>query len=167
MPKTKRIQTYENAEIEVTFNPNVCIHAAVCLRELPSVFDVSKRRWIQLEGAPPERVLETVAQCPSGALAARTLMDGESAQEALRDCGQAAAEEVRSIDAGTAATPEEGIEGFSIDDEQARRIGEFIASESSPVGIDAKKTHVVILAQLEAIEERLRRIEDRLAAMGY
>lgn len=34
-----------------------------------------------------------------------------------------------------------------------------IASDTSPVGIDAKKTHVMILSMLERIEERLARIE--------
>jgi len=37
-----------------------------------------------------------------------------------------------------------------------------IASESSPVGIDAKKTHVLILHRLQRIEERLQRIESAL-----
>ena len=35
-----------------------------------------------------------------------------------------------------------------------------IASDDSPVGIDAKKTHIMILHQLREIDERLRRIED-------
>lgn len=37
-----------------------------------------------------------------------------------------------------------------------------IASDGSPVGIDAKKTHVMILYQLREIEERLKRIEASL-----
>ncbi len=37
-----------------------------------------------------------------------------------------------------------------------------IASDSSPVGIDAKKTHIMILHQLREIDERLRRIEESL-----
>jgi len=37
-----------------------------------------------------------------------------------------------------------------------------IASETSPVGIDAKKTHVIILHKLQEIEARLRRIEAAL-----
>ncbi len=37
-----------------------------------------------------------------------------------------------------------------------------ISSEASPVGIDAKKTHIIILHKLQEIDERLRRIEDRL-----
>jgi hypothetical protein len=54
-------------------------------------------------------------------------------------------------------------------DEIARQI----SSDASPVGIDAKKTHVMILhllerieQRLEATEQRLARIEDRLAEGG-
>ena len=37
-----------------------------------------------------------------------------------------------------------------------------IASDASPVGIDAKKTHIIIIHQLHKIEERLARIEESL-----
>ena len=37
-----------------------------------------------------------------------------------------------------------------------------ISSEVSPVGIDEKKTHIIILHKLQEIDERLRRIEARL-----
>jgi hypothetical protein len=37
-----------------------------------------------------------------------------------------------------------------------------ISSEQSPVGIDAKKTHIIILHKLVEIEARLMRIEARL-----
>ena len=43
-----------------------------------------------------------------------------------------------------------------------RAIEKEIASTESPVGIDAKKTHVMILHQLRVIEERLARIEAAL-----
>ena len=39
------------------------------------------------------------------------------------------------------------------------RIEEAIYSADSPVGIDAKKTHVMILYTLEQIDKRLRRLE--------
>lgn len=38
-------------------------------------------------------------------------------------------------------------------------IARAIASDDSPVGIDAKKTHVMILYLLERIDERLARLE--------
>jgi hypothetical protein len=43
-----------------------------------------------------------------------------------------------------------------------RTIAEEIGSDTSPVGIDAKKTHIMILHQLARIEERLTRIEEAL-----
>jgi hypothetical protein len=38
-------------------------------------------------------------------------------------------------------------------------IEELIGSETSPVGIDAKKTHIIILHKLIEIERRLARLE--------
>ncbi len=35
----------------------------------------------------------------------------------------------------------------------------LIASDSSPVGIDAKKTHIIIISKLVQIEQRLERLE--------
>ncbi len=40
-----------------------------------------------------------------------------------------------------------------------REIEELIASDDSPVGIDAKKTHIIILHQLRRIEARLEQLE--------
>jgi hypothetical protein len=42
------------------------------------------------------------------------------------------------------------------------RIAREITSDDSPVGIDAKKTHVLILHKLIEIEKRLSQIEARL-----
>ena len=39
---------------------------------------------------------------------------------------------------------------------------EIIGSDASPVGIDAKKTHVLILYKLQEIERRLSTLESRL-----
>ncbi len=35
----------------------------------------------------------------------------------------------------------------------------LIASEASPVGIDAKKTHIIIISKLVQIEQRLDKLE--------
>ena len=45
--------------------------------------------------------------------------------------------------------------------EDYQRIAREIASDASPVGIDAKKTHVMILFKLEEIERRLTALEAR------
>lgn len=44
-----------------------------------------------------------------------------------------------------------------------RAIESLIASDDSPVGIDAKKTHVLILYKLARIEERLSKLESAAA----
>lgn len=51
----------------------------------------------------------------------------------------------------------------SLDDIAA--IEKLIASDQSPVGIDAKKTHVIIIGKLLEIEARLERME-RAATSG-
>ncbi len=40
-----------------------------------------------------------------------------------------------------------------------RKIEKLIASDDSPVGIDAKKTHIIILHKLLRIEARLEKLE--------
>ena len=67
-PMVKPLQTYDTAGITVTFDPNVCIHSAVCIRGLPTVFDVNRKRWVRPELASPEEVAAQVSRCPSGAL---------------------------------------------------------------------------------------------------
>lgn len=42
------------------------------------------------------------------------------------------------------------------------QIAREISSDSSPVGIDAKKTHIIIIEKLMRIEERLDRLERKL-----
>lgn len=42
------------------------------------------------------------------------------------------------------------------------RISEEIFSATSPVGIDAKKTHIIIIKMLEDIDKRLENIEEEL-----
>jgi hypothetical protein len=50
-----------------------------------------------------------------------------------------------------------------IPENDRERIAALIHSDASPVGIDAKKTHVLILHKLEMLERRLAAIEARLA----
>lgn len=52
---------------------------------------------------------------------------------------------------------------LTLPEEAYRHIEHEIESNKSPVGIDAKKTHVIILHKLLEIEARLDRIERTLA----
>lgn len=63
-----RLQVYETPEITVTFEPDLCIHSGVCVRGLPAVFDVGRKRWVRPEAATPDEVEAQIARCPSGAL---------------------------------------------------------------------------------------------------
>ena len=65
---TTRLQVYETPEITVTFDPAVCIHSGVCVRGLPAVFDVGRKRWVRPEAATADQVAAQIARCPSGAL---------------------------------------------------------------------------------------------------
>jgi hypothetical protein len=51
---------------------------------------------------------------------------------------------------------------MQIDQSEFDRIAKQIHSDASPVGIDAKKTHIMIIHMLEQMDERLRRVEQKL-----
>lgn len=42
------------------------------------------------------------------------------------------------------------------------QIANEISSDESPVGIDAKKTHIIIIEKLMQIEERLNQLEKKI-----
>ncbi len=48
---------------------------------------------------------------------------------------------------------------LEVDDEKKAQIEKVITSEDSPVGIDAKKTHIIIITTLVEIEKRLDALE--------
>ena len=62
------LRAYEGAEVTVLYNPRICSHAAVCVSELPAVFDPDRRPWIVPDEAPAEAVRAACRDCPSGAL---------------------------------------------------------------------------------------------------
>jgi uncharacterized Fe-S cluster protein YjdI len=75
---SNRVQVYETPEITVTFDPDVCVHSGVCVRGLPAVFDVKRKRWVQPELASAAEVAAQVARCPSGALQYRLKKEKDS-----------------------------------------------------------------------------------------
>lgn len=70
---TRKIHT--GRELDVSFDGEVCQHAARCVGGLPSVFDTAARPWIRPDAASADAVRATVARCPSGARGARTRRD--------------------------------------------------------------------------------------------
>ena len=52
---------------------------------------------------------------------------------------------------------------FEIDETTYNQIAETIHSDSSPVGIDAKKTHILILNALAQLNDKVDRLEIEIA----
>ncbi|MEO5787664.1 MAG: (4Fe-4S)-binding protein [Gelidibacter sp.] len=59
---------FSNSNITIIYEPSVCISAGRCARELSDVFRTSVIPWIDLDGAPSQKIIEQVKKCPSGAL---------------------------------------------------------------------------------------------------
>jgi len=50
---------------------------------------------------------------------------------------------------------------LDVEDSKKEEIGNAITSADSPVGIDAKKTHIIIINKLIEIEKRLDKLEKK------
>lgn len=61
-------KTYAGSEVDVSFDPEVCIHSGNCVRGLPAVFDTNRKPWIVPDAAAADDVVALVERCPSGAL---------------------------------------------------------------------------------------------------
>ncbi len=59
---------YSNDDITVEWKPELCQHSKRCFTQLPEVFDPKLRKWINPNGASPEKITGQVGKCPSGAL---------------------------------------------------------------------------------------------------
>ncbi|MAP54264.1 (4Fe-4S)-binding protein [Altibacter sp.] len=65
MGKTKE---YSNGEVTVLWKPELCIHSAKCVHNLPEVFKPKEKPWVQVANSNTEAIINTVKACPSGAL---------------------------------------------------------------------------------------------------
>jgi uncharacterized Fe-S cluster protein YjdI/CDGSH-type Zn-finger protein len=59
---------YRGKDIEVSFDLDVCIHIAECLRGDRSVFQLERRPWVLPDSGDADTIAEVVERCPSGAL---------------------------------------------------------------------------------------------------
>ena len=59
---------YNAGEITILWKPKVCIHAGVCVKMLPKVYNPKERPWIKTENATAEELKNQIEKCPSGAL---------------------------------------------------------------------------------------------------
>jgi CDGSH-type Zn-finger protein len=65
--KDKR-RDYAGKEITIHDNRKICSHARECVNNLPFVFKLDSRPWIDPNGSKKEDIISTVQKCPSGAL---------------------------------------------------------------------------------------------------
>ena len=65
--KDKR-KNYVGKRITIHDNRKICSHAAECVNNLQSVFNLNARPWINPDAAKIEEIINTVRKCPSGAL---------------------------------------------------------------------------------------------------
>ena len=60
--------TIYRGQVQVQYDASICAHLGVCTRELPEVFDTTRRPWILPDSADSSRIIDVVNRCPSGAL---------------------------------------------------------------------------------------------------
>jgi len=64
----RNTKEYSNGEVTILWKPDVCIHSAKCVKQLPEVFKPKDIPWVQMEHASAEAIVKAVKGCPSGAL---------------------------------------------------------------------------------------------------
>jgi CDGSH-type Zn-finger protein len=60
--------SYVGQHITIHDNRAICSHAGYCTENLKSVFKLGQEPWIDADGATIEEIIDTIKQCPSGAL---------------------------------------------------------------------------------------------------
>jgi CDGSH-type Zn-finger protein len=61
-------KSYVGKKVTIHDNRKICSHAEECINNLPSVFKLNSRPWIDPDGARVEEIVQTIRKCPSGAL---------------------------------------------------------------------------------------------------
>ncbi len=59
---------YRSDEITVSYAPEMCIHAAECVKGSPKVFNPTNKPWVSIDAEPTINIIDTIKKCPSGAL---------------------------------------------------------------------------------------------------
>ena len=59
---------YSGEGFKVTYSKKTCVHAGVCVKTLPQVFNPKNKPWVNTSGADQQEIKEMIENCPSGAL---------------------------------------------------------------------------------------------------
>jgi uncharacterized Fe-S cluster protein YjdI len=68
MSEREIVKEYNRDGITVIWKPKKCIHSAVCVKTLPSVYKPEEKPWILPENATVSALRDQIDRCPSGAL---------------------------------------------------------------------------------------------------
>lgn len=68
MGEHKITKKYTNGEVTIVWKPDLCIHSAMCISGLPTVFNSAGTPWIDPMAATTQQIVDQVKKCPSGAL---------------------------------------------------------------------------------------------------
>ena len=73
------IREYKGEGFVVTYEAEICTHAAECVKGLPGVFEQDRRPWIDASLGSAEAISSVIALCPSGAL--KFISEGDAPPE--------------------------------------------------------------------------------------
>ncbi len=62
------VKEYTKGDFTVIWKPKKCIHAEICWKTLPEVYDPKGKPWIKPENASVDALKSQISKCPSGAL---------------------------------------------------------------------------------------------------
>jgi len=65
---TEKQIKYTNGQVTVVWKPEFCKHSGRCVTQLPTVFNLNERPWVNMQGATTEEIIAQVNRCPTGAL---------------------------------------------------------------------------------------------------
>jgi len=68
MAEREIIKKYQKDDFAIVWKPKLCIHSAICVKELPEVYDPKGKPWIKQDNASVDELKVQIAKCPSGAL---------------------------------------------------------------------------------------------------
>ena len=68
MGEKSKVKQYKKEGLTINWEPEKCIHAAICVKTLPKVYDPNAKPWIKPEHATVDDLMRQIDQCPSGAL---------------------------------------------------------------------------------------------------
>ena len=65
------MKEYVKDDLVIMWKPEKCIHAGICVKTLPNVYNPKEKPWIKPENATVEELEQQIDLCPSKALSYR------------------------------------------------------------------------------------------------